>query len=483
VTAHAKVARGLLLLATGALAAGIGGLAGAASQKPQTTATAIAVRIAVPGSPDVNGGEVTGPPGASTDVAGFAYPDDGSIVKIGSAAGTVAAQPGASSSAQATATSLAVSLFGGEITADTVSVRATAAAGDVTASADTSVSHIENLVVLGQSVTVADNAESPLADWGTLDLLVGTSSTATAAKAPKTGAAEIIGLRVKLSADHGGLAAGSEIDVGLAKVNAVASAAATAATTASATTPTTTTAAARPLEHGGKHVPSEPGTSIPGVPPTLVRPVPANVKAALTSGGYVFPVYGPATFGDTFGAPRGDVHGGWHHGEDIFAPMGTPLLAVADGTIHTVGWNTIGGWRLWLRDGQGNEFYYAHLSAYSPLATEGRHVHAGDVVGFLGKTGDAEFSLPHLHFEIHPVSLLSLGYDGVVAPYPFLIAWRRLQDVPFADGRTFVTDANGLPRAVAPAPGAFLMQATDVSSSSGLVPGALERTLAGSPTR
>ena len=59
----------------------------------------------------------------------------------------------------------------------------------------------------------------------------------------------------------------------------------------------------------------------------------------------MFPIYGPASFGDTFGAPRADVAGGWHHGEDIFAPLGTPLLAVADGTVFSVGWNDIGGWR------------------------------------------------------------------------------------------------------------------------------------------
>ena len=74
------------------------------------------------------------------------------------------------------------------------------------------------------------------------------------------------------------------------------------------------------------------------------------MTAQLSAGGYVFPVYGPASFGDTFGAPRADVSGGWHHGEDIFSPLGTPLLAVADGTLFSVGWNDIGGWRLWLRD-------------------------------------------------------------------------------------------------------------------------------------
>ena len=168
-----------------------------------------------------------------------------------------------------------------------------------------------------------------------------------------------------------------------------------------------------------------------------MRPAP-EVTAQLSTGGYVFPVYGPASFGDTFGAPRADVSGGWHHGEDIFAPLGTPLLAVADGTVFSVGWNDIGGWRLWLRDRAGNEFYYAHLSAYSPLAVNGRQVKAGDVLGFMGKTGDAEFSPVHLHFEIHPVSLLARGYDGAVAPYPFLNAWRRAQDVSFDAGRAYL---------------------------------------------
>jgi murein DD-endopeptidase MepM/ murein hydrolase activator NlpD len=106
-------------------------------------------------------------------------------------------------------------------------------------------------------------------------------------------------------------------------------------------------------------------------------------------------------------------------------------------------------------------------------------VHAGDVLGFMGKTGDAEFSPPHLHFEIHPAAFASLGYDGVVAPYPFLVAWRRAQDVPFSAGRVFVPDANGLPRVGAPPPGAVLLRAADVSRTSGLVPGALERALAG----
>jgi murein DD-endopeptidase MepM/ murein hydrolase activator NlpD len=281
---------------------------------------------------------------------------------------------------------------------------------------------------------------------------------------------------VKLIADHGGLPAGSVIEIGTITAAATALPATTPAV--KPTGPSATPPPARPVIPAD--APREPGTSIPGAPPALVRPAPA-VTAQLTTGGYVFPVFGPASFGDTFGAPRADVKGGWHHGEDIFAPLGTPLLAVADGTVFSVGWNDIGGWRLWLRDRAGNEFYYAHLSAYSPLAVNGRQVRAGDVLGFMGKTGDAEFSAVHLHFEIHPVSLLALGYDGAVAPYPFLNAWRRAQDVSFDAGRAYLPlDGPASARnGVAPPAGIVLLEADDISSTSGLIPGAIESTLAG----
>ena len=58
----------------------------------------------------------------------------------------------------------------------------------------------------------------------------------------------------------------------------------------------------------------------------------------------------PAEYIDTYGAFRSDVPGNWHHGDDIFAPLGTPVVAVATGTINRVGWEHLGGWRLWVRD-------------------------------------------------------------------------------------------------------------------------------------
>jgi hypothetical protein len=199
---------------------------------------------------------------------------------------------------------------------------------------------------------------------------------------------------------------------------------------------------------------------------------PADVSPELTRGGYVFPVYGAAGYSDTFGAPR--AHVSWHHGVDIFAPLGAPLLAVADGTVYSVGWNDVGGNRLWLRDDAGNEFYYAHLAAFAPAAVNGARVKAGTVLGFAGNTGDAEATPPHLHFEIHPVSLLFMGYDGVINPKPFLDAWQRRQDVRFPAIAGWAPLASG---ATAPKPGAILLQSTDISTASGLEPGSLRRTL------
>ena len=144
---------------------------------------------------------------------------------------------------------------------------------------------------------------------------------------------------------------------------------------------------------------------------------------------YDFPLYGTASWGDTYGAGRSDVPGGWHHGDDLFAKLGTPVVAVADGTIFAVGWNRVGGWRLWLRDELGNAFYYAHLSGYTALSKDNRQVSRGEVLGFVGNTGDAHTTDPHLHFEVHPNTLLYLGYDGAVDPTTYLAGWHRAEQV------------------------------------------------------
>ncbi len=478
------------MLLLGAAVAGFAAAAPGAPDATDTNATALVAQVSIPGQAGGAGAQLSAPPTASGGGA-FSFPADGSVLRIGASTATTTAQPGTSSSAEGTIRALAVTALAGEVVAESVNVRAGAAAGPAGATGDAGTSTITGLVVLGQAVTPTGNVQLPLADWGTLDVLGSTRSTSDD---PRSAETAVTGLRIRLIAEHLGLPVGTEIVVGLATARAVAQPAPTTTTpppgvdgTPRAAAPGAARPTPTPRPRPAPNAPREPGRSIPGAPPEVVRAAP-EVTARLSRSGYVFPVFGPAAFGNTFGAFRADVSGKWHHGEDLVAPFGTPLLAVADGTLFSVGWNDVGGWRLWLRDATGNEFYYAHLSAYSPLAIAGKRVKAGDVLGFVGDTGDAEGGPPHLHFEIHPVEYLAYGYDGAVAPYPFLIAWRRAEDVSFSSGRTYLLGEDGLagppgaPVASAQA-GAVLLDADDISAASGLVPGALKRALAGGEAR
>jgi peptidase M23-like protein len=82
-----------------------------------------------------------------------------------------------------------------------------------------------------------------------------------------------------------------------------------------------------------------------------------------------------------------------------------------------------------VRDSAGDEFYYAHLSGYASTDLHSNRVKAGQVIGFIGNTGDAFTTSPHLHFEIHPRQLLSLHYDGAVDPTKYLDHWTHLEHV------------------------------------------------------
>jgi murein DD-endopeptidase MepM/ murein hydrolase activator NlpD len=93
----------------------------------------------------------------------------------------------------------------------------------------------------------------------------------------------------------------------------------------------------------------------------------------------------------------------------------------------------------------------------------------------VGNTGDAEHTPYHLHFEIHPVSLLDKGYDGVVAPYRYLVAWQKLSDVAITGVAGWAAPI--APGATAPRPGAILLQVSDISRASGLDPGSLRRAM------
>jgi hypothetical protein len=461
----------LLVAALGALAVSTT-IAYAAPPSPsaETGASAVLLRISAPGRETVTLGGLQWPTSTTADVQSFRYPDDGTIVSTGRSSASVFVSPGSAATTQSKADVIVLSLFGGEVVAARVTASVSANASARSSKADVSASNVQGLRVLGRDVSATPGAIVALEDWGTVTVLSQDSGTRKAS--PPGAQASTTGVRVRLTADHGGLPAGSEIVVGDVQATALADVSAPPPKPqAKPPTPPDRVNPARP-----SRLPPAPEPDVGGdVPGGPVRVAP-EVSARLSGGGYVFPVFGPASFGDSFGAPRADIETGWHHGEDIFSPAGTPLLAVADGTLHTIGFNRIGGYRLWLRDEAGNEFYYAHLSAYSPLAVEGGRVRAGDVIGFVGDTGDADGGAPHLHFEIHPASMLGLGYDGVVAPYPILLAWRRADDIALSAGRVYA--ATGAGGAVTlPPPGAVLLEAQDIASTSGLVPGALERAL------
>ena len=142
----------------------------------------------------------------------------------------------------------------------------------------------------------------------------------------------------------------------------------------------------------------------------------ADAGGVIATGGMTFPVAGPHSFTDTFGAPRmfGTAFAHLHQGTNVFAAEGTPLVAIERGILVRVGTDVLGGTKLWLAGASGTRYFYAHLSALASGVVEGKPVEAGEVVGFVGRTGNARASSPHLHFEVHP--------DGGAAinPYPLL---------------------------------------------------------------
>jgi murein DD-endopeptidase MepM/ murein hydrolase activator NlpD len=123
--------------------------------------------------------------------------------------------------------------------------------------------------------------------------------------------------------------------------------------------------------------------------------------------------------GSRFGAPR-DAGARSHHGIDIFAKRGTPVVAAAAGVVNRVNETEIGGKVVWLRDTFGNSLYYAHLD--SQAVSSGMQVDEGDTLGFVGNTGNARTTPPHLHFGVYRRG------EGPVDPFWFV--HRPRGDVP-----------------------------------------------------
>ncbi|MBI2212384.1 MAG: M23 family metallopeptidase [Acidobacteria bacterium] len=133
---------------------------------------------------------------------------------------------------------------------------------------------------------------------------------------------------------------------------------------------------------------------------------------------------------NTFGAPR-DGGRRRHRGIDIFAPKGTPIFAVSEGTISFIGTESKAGKCIWLVNDAGVSFFYAHLDKWASGLYEGKQVRAGETIGYVGKTGNARNSGYHLHFAIHRES-------QAVNPYPYLVSSVRIVRAEPALGGGFV---------------------------------------------
>jgi murein DD-endopeptidase MepM/ murein hydrolase activator NlpD len=320
---------------------------------------------------------------------GITYPASGSIVTAGSIDLNTR---GCGTSGHADVRAL--SLLGGAITARRVTLAVGGGGGDVTV-------RIRGLVIGGNPVLLRSGRRLAIENWGYV-----------IAQGNGLQPREVGALAVHLTASHAGLAAGTVLLVSFAGLPQ---------RPVTRAEPPAARRLAKPVKHArpAAHKRHRPARKRP-------RGRPLKLTPPLGLSHYVFPVAGRSDYIDTYGAFRGDVPGNWHHGDDIFAGLGAPVLAVADGTLNRVGWERLGGWRLWVRDTKRNQFYYAHLSGYSPLALHSKHVMAGDVIGFIGNTGDAFTTSPHLHFEIHPHSLLQLKYNGAVNPTNYLDHWRHV---------------------------------------------------------
>jgi len=175
-------------------------------------------------------------------------------------------------------------------------------------------------------------------------------------------------------------------------------------------------------------------TTAPGIPlpqsalpevatPAAVSPAVAVVAdVAPPAGQLLVPVQGVAIdqLSDTFAQPRGNERR--HEALDILAARGTPVVAAADGKLVKLFTSKPGGLTLYQFDPtEKYAYYYAHLDRYATGLEEGRELKRGDVIGYVGSTGNADADAPHLHFAVFELGAEKKWWEGTaVNPYPLL---------------------------------------------------------------
>ena len=180
----------------------------------------------------------------------------------------------------------------------------------------------------------------------------------------------------------------------------------TTSTTTSTTTTSTTTTSTTSTTTTSTTTTTRPTTT------TTTRPPPPPDSGYDFEG--VCPADQPNTFVDTWGAPRSG--GRRHQGVDLLAARGTPVRAIHDGVLFRVDQGGLGGLFIWLRSPWGDEYYYAHLDGFGPGIRTGVTAEQGDLIGYVGTSGNSPDYIPHLHFEYHP------GGGSAVNPYSVAVA-------------------------------------------------------------
>ncbi|CAE1138374.1 murein DD-endopeptidase MepM/ murein hydrolase activator NlpD [Xanthomonas campestris] len=213
----------------------------------------------------------------------------------------------------------------------------------------------------------------------------------------------------------------------VAPTSATASAVAAPAQTAStglAASSATAPAAATP------DVAASPSTGTAGAAdaPAVAASAPSP-DAASAGSGLLIPVQGISSgqLQNTFTDARSE--GRVHDAIDILAPTGTPVIAVADGTVEKLFNSERGGLTIYQFDPAGTYcYYYAHLERYADGLAEKQSIRRGQIIGYVGSTGNADPAAPHLHFEIHRLGPEKQWWKGeVLNPYPVLHGDQPLQ--------------------------------------------------------
>jgi murein DD-endopeptidase MepM/ murein hydrolase activator NlpD len=227
------------------------------------------------------------------------------------------------------------------------------------------------------------------------------------------------------------------------------------------------------------YVALRPGAYVLRVQPELLRG--GRIRLTLlTRASLAFPVSGRdmAAIRSGFGAPR-DAGRREHHGVDIFAPRGTPVLASVAGRVSRVRTGGgLGGNVVWLREARyGRSLYYAHLDRHA--VSQGAEVKPGDTLGFVGNSGNARTTPPHLHFGIYMRGL------GPVDPYHHLLDPPGEAPLFAGDegivGRWARVARTGTPLRAAPRPSAATLAVTQAQTPFEVVAGAGQWYLARLP--